>query len=254
MILPAGLEAWDFAAVLAIFAIAGIVKGVVGFGLPMVSMSLLVFVGPVDFALALNSIVQPASNLSQFLGARMARPTVARFWPLLATLAPGVAVGAYFLTSLPEAALLLTIGILVVAFSVATTFGFTIDIPARRERAVSLVLGFFAGILGALTTANGPIFVTYLVSLKVDRDMFRAALGMLFLVSGMLVASSLLVVGILDLGRLIVALVSIPAALFGMWIGDHLGRRLGGRVFRGAVLAALFILGVNFIRRGLLGL
>jgi hypothetical protein len=131
-----------------------------------------------------------------------------------------------------------------------TSFGVTIDIPPKRERPVNFVVGFLAGILGALTAANGPIFVTYLVSLRVDRAMFIAALGMLFMVSGVMVAGSLLVVGVLDTGRLTLALICIPVALAGMWVGDKLGKRLDGKVFRNAVLAALFILGLNFLLRG----
>lgn len=251
MILPDGLGPAEALAVLAIFALAGFVKGVLGFGLPMISMTLLVFVGPVEMALALNSVVQPASNIQQFLAARRTRETAARFWPILATLAPGVAVGAYFLTSLSEEALLATIGAFVAAFAVYTALGFSITIPPARERAISFVLGFAAGVLGALTTANGPIFVTYLVSLRVERAMFRAALGMLFLASGALVAVGFLSVGVLDAPRAALAVASIPAALAGMWAGERLGARLGGAVFRNMVLAALFLLGVNFILRGL---
>ena len=46
------------------------------------------------------------------------------------------------------------------------------------------------------------------------------------------------------------ALICIPVALAGMWVGERFGRRLGGRVFRNAVLTALFILGLNFLLRG----
>jgi uncharacterized membrane protein YfcA len=238
------------AMILAIYAVAGFVKGALGFGLPMVAMSLLVFAGPVEMALALNSVIQPVSNVQQFLGARMVRETARRFWPLLVMLPLGVAVGAWFLTSISEGALLVTIGLFVVTFVLLTVLGITFDIPPRAERPVSFVLGFAAGILGALTAANGPIFVMYLVSLKVDRTQFRAALGMLFLVSGAFLAIGFFSVGVLTPARLVLAVVCMPVALAGMWAGNRLGARLGGTAFRKVVLAALFILGVNFVLRG----
>ena len=54
----------------------------------------------------------------------------------------------------------------------------------KKERRLGLGVGLFAGVIGTMTTVNGPFFIMYLLGLKIDRREILAALGLLFVVSG----------------------------------------------------------------------
>jgi len=247
---PAGLTPGAFWAVLAIFVFGGVVKGGLGFGLPLATISILPLVVPVEMALAINTVVQPVTNVSQLVGSRRVRETAARFWPMGIALALGVAFGAAMLSGLSADRILLILGLFVMLFSVVSATGFAPRIPPGRERAAGFATGLAAGAIGSLTAANGPVFVMYLLGLGVDREGFRAALGFLFIVSGALIAAGFVGIGILDWGRAALALACIPSALIGMEIGNRIGRRLPRQLFLNVVLIALFCLGLRFALRG----
>ncbi len=250
MIPPAGLDWAAFAAVLAIFVFGGFVKGGLGFGLPLATISLLPLVVPIDMALAINTVVQPIANIGQLWSAGRTRETVARFWPMLPTLALGVALGAAFVGSVDRGTLTLLLGLFIMVFTVLSLTGAVLPLKPRHERPAGVATGLAAGIVGALTAANGPVFVMYLVSLRLDRALFRATLGFLFIVSGALVAGGFATVGFLDWPRAGLAALCVPSAFLGMWAGNRIGRRLPAHIFLRVVLLALFCLGANFAARG----
>ncbi len=250
MTLPAGLSAPELGAVLAIFLMGGFVKGALGFGLPIATISVLPLVIPVDMALAINTVVQPLTNLGQLFGSGHGWASVRRFWPMTVPLAVGVGVGASFVKGLDPETLLLILGLFVMAFTALSLRGVALPVGPRRERAAGLGTGFVAGLVGALTAANGPIFVMYLLGLRLPRQEFRGALGFLFIVSGALIAGGFWSVGFLDAGRAVLALLCIPSAFLGMWAGDRAAGRLPAEAFRLAVLIALFGLGAAFVMRG----
>ena len=250
MSLPAGLSEAELAAVLAIFLMGGFVKGALGFGLPIATISVLPLVIPVDMALAINTVVQPVTNLGQLFGSGQALASVRRFWPMTVTLAAGVAIGASFVKALEAETLLTILGLFVMAFTAVSLRGLALPVPRRHERAAGLGAGLAAGVIGALTAANGPVFVMYLLGLRLGRQEFRGALGFLFIVSGALIAGGFWTVGVLDAGRAALAVLCIPTAFLGMWAGDRAAGRLPAETFRMAVLVALFGLGASFVARG----
>lgn len=239
--------------VLAVFFGGGMIKGALGFGLPLLTMSVLPLLIPVQMALAINAIVLPCANVSQFVAARLARPTLARFWPMIGGVVLGVPLGAAFLNAIDEHTVQLLLGGLVIGFSALTVWAPRLQIPPRLERRTGIGVGVAAGVVGALTTANGPVLVMYLVGLGIERRLFVSALGLLFVISGVLIAGSFAAIGILDQERLVLALLCLAPAMLGMWAGNRFGRQMSTERFRTVILGALSVLGANLVWRGLAG-
>ena len=243
----------ELATVMLIFVCAGAVKGLLGFGLPMVSMAALPLVIPVEAALAINAVVLPVTNLSQLLGERKVSNTVQRFWPVLAGLIVGVPIGAALLKSVNESTLLFMLGIFVIVFSLITAFSPKFRIPSSMKIRAGTFTGIIAGAIGALSTVNGPVFVMYLVGIDVQRSMFRSGLALMFLISGLLIAGAFWTLGILDQDRFLLACLCLLPAFIGMWLGNRIGNRVSSQGFRRLVLIALVVLGGNLILRALSG-
>ncbi|PQO23268.1 hypothetical protein C2I36_08895 [Rhodobacteraceae bacterium WD3A24] len=246
-----GLDPSELLAVLAIFVAGGMIKGAMGFGLPLATMSVLPLVIPVEAALAINAIVLPLTNVTQFLHERRMSETLRRFNPVVIGVVIGVPIGAVFVAFVNDSVLLIALGVFVVAFTGVSLVTPRLAVPEGRERGIGGVIGVLAGVVGALTTANGPLFVMYLVGLKVEREMFLSAISLFFIVSGVMISASFLAAGLFDMPRFLTALAAFPAALVGMYLGNALARRIPAERFRLAVLMVLCLLGANLVLRGI---
>ena len=251
MTMLGALDPAQLLAVLTIFVAGGVVKGAIGFGLPLVTMSVLPLVVPVEAALAINAIILPLTNIKQFLQERRISETLRRFSPVIIGVVIGVPIGAAFVTFVNDAVLLISLGVFVIAFTGVSLVTPRLVVPQRRERSLGGVIGILAGVLGALTTANGPLFVMYLVGLKVERAVFLSAISLFFIVSGVIISASFFVAGLFDMPRFLTALAAFPAALAGMYLGNALAQRIPAERFRLAVLVVLCLLGANLVLRGI---
>jgi len=206
-----GLEILTLLLVFAIFLIAGTVKGVLGFGLPLITMSLLPFAIPV----------------------------------------PSVALGAWFLSELEGNAHLFILGLTLVCFALHSLSGFVFKISKEHQNMVGGITGFVAGIVGMLTSINGMFFIMYLVGIGAKRNEFRAAIALLFIVSGVLINSGFWFAGLLNQNNILIGILVLIPCFAGMWIGNIIGNRIPNEVFRKMILYALLLIGCVFIWRGL---
>ncbi|NIA69302.1 sulfite exporter TauE/SafE family protein [Pelagibius litoralis] len=239
-------------AVLGIFFLGGLIKGALGFGLPLVTIALLPLVIPTGLALAVNVVVFPIMNVFQFVQAGMMRETLGRFPMMLLGILLGVPMGALLLSGLDEELLIFCLGLFVAVFAIFNGINPRLRIPESRRPLAEGLSGVAAGILGTLTSTNGPVFVTYLTGIGAERRVMISALGLFFLFSGFLIAGSFWFIGIMNGPRLLMALTcTLPAGL-GMWVGNRLAGRLPAESFRKLILLVLFCLGINMMLRVLL--
>ena len=246
-----GLEYFPLAMVFAIFLIAGSVKGVLGFGLPLITMSLLPFFIPVELAIVLSALVQPATNIGQLISTGGARHAFETTWPILLALVPSVALGAWFLSELEGNAHLFILGLTLIGFAIYSLSGFSVAIAKTRQVFVGGITGLVAGFIGVLTSINGMFFIMYLVGIGADRQAFRAAIALLFIVSGVLINSGFWFAGLLNQNNIIIGILVLAPAFLGMWIGNMIGDRIPNDLFRKLILYALLVIGCVFIWRGL---
>ncbi len=243
----------DAALVAAAFILGGMVKGALGFGLPLTTMAILPFFVPVDAALAVNVVVLFLTNIAQFLQMGQMRETATRFAPVLWGIAIGVPLGTAMVSAFSDEFLLLALGAVVVTFSALSLSSVNLGLRPSQERPAGWIAGISGGIVGALTTVGGPLFVMYLVGLRVERREFLSALSLFFILSAVLVSGAFLLVGLFTPERLFLAAVALPAAIAGMWLGNRMAAYVPAHRFRALVLVVLGCLGLNLLWRGISG-
>lgn len=246
-----GLDAASLLLVVGAYVLGGAVKGALGFALPMVVMATIPLFAPVDLALALNAVVAPLSNLFQAVRAKSAPQAARRFWPILVGVLFGGAAGAVFVAAIDKNLLLVVIGVFVLGFSAVLSVGVRFAIRDEAERRIGFIAGVLAGGIGVISTVNGPIFVLFFVNRGVERQLMVSALGICFVVSGALMSLAFWSIGFLDGPRLVLALVCMGPTMAAMVLGDRLMRGAAPELFRRLVLAALGVLALNLIWRGL---
>ena len=243
------LDPLAVAAIAVTFLLAGTVKGVIGLGLPTVSLGLLSMVLDLPTAMALMIVPSLATNVWQAVAGGHGRRILGRIWPFLCAAAGTVWIGASALTRVDLAFLSGLLGALLMAYSALSLAGFSVSIPPRREAWAGPLFGAVNGILTGMTGASLVPGVIFLQGIGLTRDLLVQALGMLFLASTIALAIALHGNSLLtaQLGAVSAAAV-IPAAL-GMLAGQRIRRGLPENRFRRAFFIAVFLLGAGIIAK-----
>ena len=237
----------------AVYLLAGVVKGVLGIGMPLITIPMLAAtVGPIT-AMALLAVPTFAINLFQTAQSGYMLGALRRFWVAYPLLIIGVVVAvSLLLTRLDRDALMILVGAVVMLIAVSQLLPFMVTIPRQAERWCTPVVGIVSGLIGGVTSFLGPLMVMYLVALRVEKDQFVGAIALFYMIAAIPFYAGLALNGYLDWP---VFWASCAAALmiwFGVLIGQKLRARTSGNLFRKLVLGLLIVIGANMIRKGLM--
>jgi uncharacterized membrane protein YfcA len=236
-----------------IYLLSGMVKGVLGIGLPLIGVPLLSFLVPVPTAIALLSIPILLSNLWQMFQGEGLGEAVRRFWPLLLALIVGITIGARLLVGFDQATIDPLLGGLLIVISLVNLVAWRPRISPSMERTLSPAIGLAGGLLGGMTSFFGPPIVLYMVSLRLPREHFISAIAVAYLCGVVPLNVSLAVYEFLTLDEALISLAAMVPVFAGLVIGQRLRRLLPQEVFRKTLLIVLMVIGAMLIRRALIG-
>lgn len=231
------------AMVVGVFVLAGAVKGVVGLGLPTISMALLaLFMAPVHAA-ALLIIPSLVTNLWQIRPLSLLAPLLRRIGGMQLGVGTGTLAGALVLGAPAGAWASIALGVALIAYAAWGLFGRPLAVPVSMEK----WLGPLVGVLTGLITAGTGVFVVpavpYLQALGLDRDGLIQAMGVSFTVSTVALAAGLWLNDSYSFQAAGAAVVMLIPALVGMYIGQLLRQSLSPQVFRRCLFSSLAALG-----------
>lgn len=234
-----------------VFFLAGIVKGVVGMGLPTISLGLMtVFVG-VDKAIVLILWPTFLTNTWQAVSGGHLIKLLRRLWPFLTAAAATLALGTYILTKVPGGTADLMLGFLMIAYALPLLLGAHFAISQKWQVPTGILLGALNGVFSGLTGSYTVPGVMYLQALGLQRDELIQAMGILFLSATVVLAISLGGHGLLDAGGATQSLIMVIPALSGVFLGQKLRGRMSDQGFRRVFLSAILCLGIYLVPLGL---
>ena len=237
------------ALVLVVFLVAGSVKGVVGLGLPTVSLAILAtFVG-VKEAIVLMLVPSFVANVWQALAGGELVNILKRTWTLLAAAAAATFVGADILADADAGVLRTMLGMLLAIYAVYSLAAPQIPEPGRHEGWLSPVVGAFAGLFTGLTGTFVIPGVLYLQALRLPRDTLIQAMGLAFTLATVSLAAALGVQGLVPADLGLISAAAVLPALIGMVIGQRIRRRIPEETFRQVFFVALGLVGVFLAAR-----
>ena len=136
------------------FLLAGLVKGVVGLGLPTLAMALLALAMPPAQAAALLILPSLVTNVWQMRPWPTLAPMTRRLWPMQAGVVVGTLGGAWLLGAPAGAWAMQALGAALVVYGLWGLSGARVSqVPAGAER----VLGPLVGAVTGLVTAHGAV-------------------------------------------------------------------------------------------------
>jgi len=239
------------AIIAATFLVAGMVKGVVGLGLPTVSLGVLTAVIGLPEAMALMLVPSFVTNLWQALVGGALWRLLRRLGLLLAVTTAAIWGGVVLLKEL-DAAASAALGVLLCLYSGISLATPQAPPPGRHEGWLSPLVGLVNGLLTGLTGSFVVPGVLYLQALGLPRDALVQAMGILFTVSTLALGVALAGNRLLPAEFGLLSAAALAPALLGMLAGQRIRRRLSEARFRKALFVALFGLGLYIVYRSLL--
>lgn len=222
-------------------------KGVIGLGLPSVSLGLLAVI--IDLPSAMALIVMPTffTNVWQALVGGNGKVIVVRLWLFFLLAALTVLIGASALTRVNLAWLSTLLGLLLIIYSLVNLGGFHFKTSPRHEAWLGPVMGAMNGMFMGMTGSAVVPGVMYLQSLGLSRDVLVQAMGILFMVTTLALGIALQQNAFLTYQNGIVSLLSLVPAVIGMLVGQRVRQNLSESMFRRVFFVSLLLLGMYIV-------
>lgn len=226
-----------------------IVLGIGGFGSALVAMPLLALILPIKTVVPLMLLLDFVGMLTQ--GVRLRRDLDRReMLAVVPWLLIGMGAGVTALVMLPARALLVTLGITILAYAASSLR----HRPDRRpiSRWWSAPAGLFGGLFGGMFGTGGAVFAMYYTSRIPDPTRMRATMSAVFVISTALRLVLFLMSGLLLQGEIWLAFLALmPLVLLGIFIGHRLHGRLTPLQVARFISVLLVFSGTSVLVKGL---
>lgn len=246
-----GVDGFEIAYLTGVFLLGGLVKGVISFGLPLITVPLLSQVLPLPLAIALTVIAVLSTSLVQAYLSRRAYPVLRQVWPMILSLGITIPISARAAGSINPATLVLVVGVFIEVLVVVQWFGIRAAMPQRHRAWVLTLGGIVSGGFGGLTSFYSFPSIQMMVSLRLTADQFAFANNVMFLVGSSSLGLSLGSMGQFTDTAVVLSLWALVPLMLGLAIGQGLRGRIPAEVFRKIVLLVLAATGLSLILRSL---
>ena len=239
------------AAVVCSLIVAGLLKGIIGVGMPVVALPLLSLFIDVKSAAMLLSMPLILSNLPQALEGGETGRCLMQLMPVIVGMIPGLLLGVGILLALDADVAKIIAGVVLIGVGGVTLLAPTLQLRSRLVLPAGIAFGFFGGILGGIAAMAGPLVFIFLLAKGLRGRAFTKQASLYLVVSAALLAILLTASRKFSWRDVSVS----TAAMLPVGLGMHLGQRMRDRIepetFRKLVLIAVIAAGADLLRHGL---
>lgn len=231
-----------------VFFFAGMVKGLVGLGLPTLAMGLLTVFMPPLGAASLLLVPSLATNVWQAVTGPSLRRTCRRLWPM----GLGIVAGTWWsvLPALGTASGIARPALGAVLLTYAAVGLLDLRLPTvtgRHEGWLSALAGYLTGTVTAATGVFVLPAVPYLQALRLPKDDLVQALGLSFTLSTLALGLHLSLRTPLAAAELALSAAAVLPAVLGMLAGQKARAMLSEQRFRLVFFVGLALLGLHML-------
>ena len=234
---------------------AGVIKGMVGFAMPMILISGLSSVISPELALAGLMLPTLATNGWQALrqGRQAAWDSMKRFRWFMIVGGLAIISSAQLVRFLDPETMLLMIGAPVTVFAVIQLLGVQLRLPEKGRGLIEVAIGLVAGFIGGLSGVWGPPTVMYLTALETPKGEQLRIQGVIYGLGALALFMAHISSGVVTKDTVVFSASLLVPALLGTWIGFQLHERIDQAAFKKATLIVLLVAALNLMRRALIG-
>ena len=233
------------------YLLAGLVKGVMGMGLPQVSLGILASVMTPAQAAAILIAPSFATNVWQMVTGHHLLALIKRLGGMLTGLFAGAWLGAGILTSSNAQPAALGLAIVLVLYSVMGLAKIKFTVPRRSEIWLGPLVGLATGYVMAATGVFVVPALPYLQAIGLEKEELVQALGLHFTLSTVALSLVLWGGGAFDASLGLLSLFAIVPAVVGMYFGQRIRRRISVETFRLCFFTGILLIGLQLAWRNI---
>jgi uncharacterized membrane protein YfcA len=230
--------------------IAGVVKGMVGFGYALITTPIFASVVDPTFAVVVLAIPPWMLNMFQIGETDTGREFIRAEWPLLVLAVLGTTIGVFFLSEFNAGPIVpFLIGLVIFTYVVFQVVQDFVTVERTHNPFALGTAGFLQGFL--LAVANlGPLLPTYFHTFERDTERYIGGLSMVLgTIFTVRIVQMALFTDLLTTYRLWLGSVIAVVTIAGLLIGTYLRRvEVDEQKFNWFVVALLFVISLNIFR------
>lgn len=237
----------------AVFILAGLIKGLSGFGMPLVAIPVVTLFANVPVTKAMGWTIASilATNLVQVVILYRRLFVIARLWPLFVGLFTSMLLSVQLLTYLDPKHLSLMVGITILVVVTAQLMR-PWHVQEHWQTAYLGASGIISGTIGGLTSFFGFPALQSMLSINLLKEEFIFAVSLMFFIGGLIIGSALATQDLMTADDVAISIHCLLPSLVGMIIGQRARNKFSTALFKKVVLAVLLITGVSMVLRSLL--
>jgi uncharacterized membrane protein YfcA len=233
------------------FLIAGLVKGVIGLGLPSIAIGLLALLMTPAQAAALMIFPSLVTNVWQMFAGPYLLALLKRMWSLLVLSGIGVWLGGGILTSANSRYAALGLGLALVVYAALGLSAIRFSVPRHHEWWLNPIVGLATGLVAGATGVFVIPAGLYFQAIGLTKDELVQMLGFSFTVSTVTLGVVLWRHGALHVANAGGSLLAVVPALVAMAVGQRIRNWASEETFRRWFFFALLVLGTQQALRNL---
>ena len=234
-------------AILIAFALGGILKGATGAGAPIVIIPVIAAFYDVRIAVIIMVIPNLLTNIGQLYQFR--KTILPRFFTISFALGGGIGafLGTILLVSLPIKILTLSVACIVIVYIILKLAVPSWKLNYTKAKKLVFLMGAGGGILQGSAGLSAPISITFLNSMKLDRNQFIPTISVYFGVMSIFQMPTLYYYDFLNRETIILSCVSTMVLMAFMPLGSWIAKSVSKESFDKITLILLGFIALRII-------
>ena len=234
-------------AIFTAFALGGILKGATGAGAPIITIPVIAAFYDVRIAVIIMVIPNLLTNIGQLYQFR--KTILPSFFTVSFALGGGIGafLGTILLVSLPIKILTLSVAIIVIIYILLKIAVPSWKLVYGKAKKIVFIMGAGGGILQGSAGLSAPISITFLNSMKLERNQFIPTISVYFGVMSIFQMPTLYYYDFLNIEIIIVSIMSTIVLMCFMPLGSWIAKSISKETFDKVTLILLGFIALRII-------
>ena len=234
-------------AIFTAFALGGILKGATGAGAPIITIPVIAAFYDVRIAVIIMVIPNLLTNIGQLYQFR--KTILPSFFTVSFALGGGIGafLGTILLVSLPIKILTLSVAIIVIIYILLKIAVPSWKLVYGKAKKLVFIMGAGGGILQGSAGLSAPISITFLNSMKLERNQFIPTISVYFGVMSIFQMPTLYYYDFLNIEIIILSIMSTIVLMCFMPLGSWIAKSISKETFDKVTLILLGFIALRII-------
>ena len=234
-------------AILAAFALAGTLKGATGAGAPIITIPVIAAFYDVRVAVVIMVLPNLLTNISQIYQFR--KTILPLFFTFSFALGGGIGafIGTMLLINLPIKILTLAVAFIVIIYIILKLVVPSWKLTYKKATKLVFIMGTGGGVLQGSAGLSAPISITFLNSMKLERDQFIPTISVYFGIMSIFQFPTLYYYNFFNLEITLLSVFSTVILICFMPLGSWFAKNMSKEVFDKIILILLSFIALRII-------